>query len=148
MALHGHRMPRGEARNRVLEALALCSIGDVAQRWPGQLSGGQQQRPALARAIALHPAFLLLDEPFAGLDLALKQALFRQIFDLARRKHITLIMVTHDPLEAVHLCQRAIVLSQGTEAEMGNMADLIRRSEAELFRAFREEIAALSMTCG
>src|SRR5207302_7829754 len=100
LGLAGTRLTRSEARACTREALALCGIAALAARRPGRISGGQQQRVALARALAPRPRFLLLDEPFAGLDLVTRARLLREIAALAVERGVTLLLVTHDPLEA------------------------------------------------
>ena len=90
-------------RERAAQTLALCRIGELAARRPAQLSGGQQQRVALARAIAVRPRLLLLNEPFAGLDPALKAQLIAEVKVLTALHKITILSVTHDPGEAAAL---------------------------------------------
>jgi len=93
-------LSRADRRKRVTEALAMCRIAELAARKPAHLSGGQQQRAALARAIAVRPRLLLLDEPFSGLDIALKARLIAEVKTLSEQHGITLVAVTHDPGEA------------------------------------------------
>src|ERR671910_214664 len=107
-------------------ALALCSIEDLADRRPETLSGGQQQRVALARALAPEPRLLLLDEPFSGLDLVVKARLIDEVRRLAEERGFTVLLVSHDPLEAAPLCDRAVVLGRGEVEESGRLAELIQ----------------------
>jgi iron(III) transport system ATP-binding protein len=100
MALSAAPLSRTEKRLRIDESIVLCQIEGLEERKPGQLSGGQQQRAALARALAARPALLLLDEPFTGMDPALKSTLAADIRSLARDHSMTLLAVTHDPAEA------------------------------------------------
>ncbi|MGD9853785.1 MAG: ABC transporter ATP-binding protein, partial [Planctomycetaceae bacterium] len=79
LGLSGSHLSRQDSTRRINEAIELCGIAELANRRPGQLSGGQQQRAALARAMAVRPAFLLLDEPFSGIDLAIKAKLLDEI---------------------------------------------------------------------
>ena len=97
MGLAGQRLRHEEGRQRLRDALDVCGIAGLADRFPSQLSGGQQQRLALARAIAVHPRFLLLDEPFSGVDLATKVRLLAEIAGLARDCHFQVVLVSHDP---------------------------------------------------
>jgi ABC-type Fe3+/spermidine/putrescine transport system ATPase subunit len=140
MGLSGLALARREALTRTREALSLCGIEELASRKPGAMSGGQQQRVALARAVAVRPAFLLLDEPYAGLDLVLKSRLLPELRDLAALRDMTVILVTHDPLDAISLCRSAVVLDRGRVAESGPLADLLAAPRSELLRIFRDEI--------
>jgi iron(III) transport system ATP-binding protein len=85
----------------------------MEDRYPHELSGGQQQRVALARALAPRPALLLLDEPFASLDLDLRRALARELGDILRQENVTALLVTHDQEEAFALADRVGVMRQG-----------------------------------
>jgi iron(III) transport system ATP-binding protein len=144
LGLAGERLPRQEARTRAEESLTICGIADLADRKPGQLSGGQQQRVALARAMAARPTFLLLDEPFASLDLSTKDRLLAEIRSLAERQALTLIVVTHDPLEATTLCQHATVLDDGVLVESGSWDELLRSPQSALLRLFRDRVREIS----
>src|SRR5208283_5269964 len=139
MGLSGLALPRSEALARTLEALSLCGIEELADRKPGAMSGGQQQRVALARAVAVRPAFLLMDEPYAGLDLVLKSRLLPEVRKLAAWQNMTVILVTHDPLEAMSLCRSAVVLDQGSIVEAGPLTDLLDAPRSELLRTFHDE---------
>ena len=121
--------------------MSLCGIEDLAGRKPGTLSGGQQQRVALARAIAVRPTFLLLDEPYAGLDLVLKSRLLAEVRALAALQDMTVVLVTHDPLEAMSLCRSAVVLDQGRVVEAGPLTELLEAPRSELLRVFRDEFS-------
>jgi ABC-type Fe3+/spermidine/putrescine transport system ATPase subunit len=140
MGLSGLALSRREARLRTREALSLCGIEELADRKPGTMSGGQQQRVALARAIAVRPAFLLMDEPYAGLDLVLKSRLLPDVRQLAATQGMTVILVTHDPLDAMSLCRSAVVLDQGSIVESGSLMELLRAPRSDLLRAFRDEL--------
>jgi ABC-type Fe3+/spermidine/putrescine transport system ATPase subunit len=139
LGLSGLKLSRSEARARTQEALRLCGIEDLAHRKPGAMSGGQQQRVALARAIAVRPAFLLMDEPYSGLDLVLKSRLLAEVRTFAQLQDMTVILVTHDPLEAMSLCRSAVVLDKGRIVEAGPLTELLREPRSELLRVFRDE---------
>jgi ABC-type Fe3+/spermidine/putrescine transport system ATPase subunit len=141
MGLSGLALSRSEALERTHEALSLCGIEELAQRKPGSMSGGQQQRVALARAVAVRTAFLLMDEPYAGLDLVLKSRLLPQVRELASSQDMTLVLVTHDPLEAMSLCRSAVVLDQGRVVEAGPLTDLLEAPRSELLRVFHDEFS-------
>jgi ABC-type Fe3+/spermidine/putrescine transport system ATPase subunit len=138
LGLSGQSMSRREMRDRALEALRLCHIESLADRKPGTLSGGQQQRVALARAMAVKPDFLLLDEPFAGLDVVTKLRLFEEIERLVAGRKITVVLVSHDPLEAKALCQSAVVLKNGRVEEQGLLDELLSEPDSEILQVFRE----------
>ncbi|HKH43317.1 MAG TPA: ATP-binding cassette domain-containing protein [Thermoanaerobaculia bacterium] len=140
LGLSGARLPRIERIDRARQALALCSIEDLADRRPETLSGGQQQRVALARALALEPRLLLLDEPFSGLDLVVKARLIEEVHRLAEERGFTVLLVSHDPLEATPLCRAAVVLQAGEIEEAGPLAALLREPRSELLRAFRDQL--------
>ena len=141
MGLSGLALSRREALVRTHEALSHCGIEDLADRKPGAMSGGQQQRVALARAIAVRPAFLLMDEPYAGLDLVLKTRLLHEVRQFAALQDMTVILVTHDPLEAMSLCHSAVVLDQGNIVEAGPLTDLLRAPRSDLLRVFHGEFS-------
>jgi len=137
LGLSGFGFSRSRIRVQALDALKRCGIGDLANARPGRLSGGQQQRVAIARAIAVQPKFLLLDEPFAGLDLVTKDALFDQIAGLCRALGSTIILVTHDPAEVSQLCERVVVLDRGQVVESGRLGDLLQAPQSLLLRRFK-----------
>jgi ABC-type sugar transport system ATPase subunit len=138
LGLSGAGLIRQEAKTRAREALALCAIESLAERKPGTISGGEQQRAALARAIAGRPSYLLLDEPFSGLDLITKTKLLEEISALAVEQKITVLLVTHDPLEAMTLCRSALVLDNGRIAERGRWTNLLRTPQSPMLRIFRD----------
>jgi ABC-type Fe3+/spermidine/putrescine transport system ATPase subunit len=140
MGLSGLALRSAEAMARTREALDLCGIGELATRKPGTLSGGQQQRVALARAVAVRPAFLLMDEPYTGLDPVLKARLLPEVRELAASQGMTMILVTHDPREAVALCRSAVVLECGSVVEAGPLDELLQAPRSELLRVFRGEV--------
>jgi iron(III) transport system ATP-binding protein len=144
LGLAGSRLTRQESKARAWEALARCGIEDLAKRLPGRLSGGQQQRVALARALAVRPTFLLLDEPFSGLDLVTKARLLQEIATLARERQITVLLVTHDPIDAATLCRSAIVLEGGRVVENGPLQELLQSPCSELLRVFQRYLGGLT----
>lgn len=134
------RRSRQERQARAREVLSLCCIGELADRLPGTLSGGQQQRVALARALAPHPGFLLLDEPFTGLDLVLTAKLITDIRGLADQEEFTIVLVTHDVLEALALSSRVVVLDQGRVVESGQWDEVVQDPQSEILRVFRDRV--------
>jgi NitT/TauT family transport system ATP-binding protein len=104
------RVPKPEMRQRIAEALGMVGLGDRAGDYPWQLSGGMQQRVQLARALAVKPSALLMDEPFGALDALTKGSLQDQLQLVHGRTGATVLFVTHDIDEAVYLSDRIVVL--------------------------------------
>ena len=140
LGLAGSDLASHARGQRAVEALEACAIGDLARRRPDSLSGGQQQRVALARALAVRPQVLLLDEPFAGLDVTIKTRLYEQIRELCATFHLSLILVAHDPFEARALCHQAAVLEDGTIQESGALDALLANPESMTLGTFVEQL--------
>jgi iron(III) transport system ATP-binding protein len=119
--------PRAEIAKRVAELLTLVGLSEQAKKYPAQLSGGQQQRIALARALALSPGLLLLDEPLSALDARVRARLRGEIRDLQRRLGITTIMVTHDQEEALTMSDRIVVMNRGRIEQVGTPDEIYAR---------------------
>ena len=111
----------GEAqiRDKVMALLKLVQLDWVAQRYPHQLSGGQRQRIALARALAVEPKVLLLDEPFGALDAKVRKELRRWLRRLHDEMHVTSVFVTHDQEEAMEVADRIVVMNHGRIEQQG-----------------------------
>ncbi|MBP1921968.1 putative spermidine/putrescine transport system ATP-binding protein [Halorubrum alkaliphilum] len=116
-----------ERRDRANELLELVGIGEHAEKDPRQLSGGQQQRVGLARALAIEPRILLLDEPMTGLDAKLKKRLEEEIGSLLDELNVTTLYVTHDQEEAMVMCDRIAVLNDGRIEQIGTPAEIYER---------------------
>ncbi len=118
---------------RVATMLDLVGLGGLGKRYPHQLSGGQQQRVALARALAIEPAVVLLDEPFASLDAHLRASVRSDVQDIFRRAGTTAVLVTHDQDEALSVADRVAALRDGKIAQYAAPEDLYTRPvDAEL----------------
>ncbi|MFD8080420.1 ABC transporter ATP-binding protein [Kitasatospora sp. NPDC059722] len=151
----GFGLPRAERRSRVAELLDLIGLAGLGDRRPHQLSGGQQQRVALARALAPRPQLLLLDEPFAALDAALRAELRREVASTLRKAGTTAILVTHDQDEALAFADTIAVLREGRIAQAGTPDVLYHRpadaavarvlGEANLVPATRTPFGALAL---
>ncbi|WP_035383510.1 sulfate ABC transporter ATP-binding protein [Ferriphaselus sp. R-1] len=113
------RHTEAEIRRRVTHLLELVQLDWIADRYPSQLSGGQRQRIALARALAVEPRILLLDEPFGALDAKVRKELRRWLRHLHDELHITSIFVTHDQEEALEVADRVVVMNQGKIEQVG-----------------------------
>lgn len=118
------RPAEDEIRTRVYELLKLVQLDGFAHRYPPQLSGGQRQRIALARALAVEPTVLLLDEPFGALDAKVRKDLRRWLRQLHDELHITSVFVTHDQEEAMEVSDRVVVMNQGRIEQIGSPADI------------------------
>ncbi|MEL6529765.1 MAG: ABC transporter ATP-binding protein [Pseudomonadota bacterium] len=128
-------LPRGSAVEGWLEQVGLGGLG---QRYPHELSGGQQQRAALARAMAPDPRVLLMDEPFASVDIVLRRRLRRDCRRLLRERGATVVLVTHDPEEALDIGDRIAVMEAGRIVQFGTPQELYDHPAAasvgEIFR--------------
>jgi len=114
------RPSEAEIRRKVHELLGLVQLDWLADRYPSQLSGGQRQRIALARALAVEPKVLLLDEPFGALDAKVRKELRRWLRRLHDELHVTSIFVTHDQEEALEVADRVVLMNQGQVEQMGS----------------------------
>lgn len=113
------RLSAAAIRERVNELLALVQLESCANRYPEQLSGGQRQRIALARALAVQPSVLLLDEPFGALDAQVRKELRRWLRDLHHELNITSILVTHDQEEALEVADQIVLMQNGKVEQIG-----------------------------
>lgn len=118
------RASDAEIHRRVHELLNLVQLDWLADRYPPQLSGGQRQRIALARALAVEPKVLLLDEPFGALDAKVRKDLRRWLRRLHDDLHITSVFVTHDQEEALEVADRIVVMNQGRVEQIGTPQDV------------------------
>ncbi len=107
------RRPRAEVKHRVGELLELVQLARLGDRYPAQLSGGQRQRMGLARALAVDPKVLLLDEPFGALDARVRKELRAWLRRLHDETHTTTVIVTHDQEEAMEVADRVVVMNGG-----------------------------------
>jgi sulfate transport system ATP-binding protein len=121
------RPPDGEIRRRVGELLELVQLGPLGSRYPDQLSGGQRQRVGLARALAVQPKVLLLDEPFGALDAGVRKELRRWLRRLHDEIQITSVFVTHDQDEALEVADRVVVMRQGRIEQVGSPEEVYDR---------------------
>jgi sulfate transport system ATP-binding protein len=118
------RLRAAKIRERVFELLGLVQLAGYENRLPSQLSGGQRQRIALARALAIQPRILLLDEPFGALDAMVRKELRSWVKQLQRQLKITTIFVTHDQDEAIEIADRIVVMNSGHIEQIGTPAEV------------------------
>ena len=115
----GLRGSRGDRRARAFALLARVNLHDFADKMPADLSGGEQQRVALARAIAPKPHIMLLDEPFSGLDDRLRDSIRDETLNVMRDDGTAVVMVTHDPAEAMKMADQIILMRDGGVVQQG-----------------------------
>ncbi|MEF3367894.1 sulfate/molybdate ABC transporter ATP-binding protein [Methylocystis sp. 9N] len=140
------RPPRAEIKARVDELLQFVQLDGLGARYPAQLSGGQRQRIALARALAIEPRVLLLDEPFGALDARVRKDLRRWLRDIHKRTGLTTVFVTHDQDEAMELADRVVVLNEGRIEQIGTPEELYDRPASPFVISFVGEAVALPVT--
>jgi len=130
------KLDRATIDKRVAEAMALVRLEGYERQMPAQLSGGQQQRVALARALVMEPQVLLLDEPFAALDLKLRQAMQEELRRIHRAIGGTFVFVTHDQGEALALASRIAVMKDGRIEQLGTPEDIYLRPATHFIAGF------------
>ena len=128
--------PGISSKEEVEELSHLLGLEDHLNKRVDQLSGGQKQRVALARTMVMKPRILLLDEPLSALDGVIKESIKDRIKTIAREYHLTTIIVTHDPEEALTLSDRVLIIDQGTIAQYGRPAEIIQKPENDFVRKF------------
>jgi putative spermidine/putrescine transport system ATP-binding protein len=146
IGLKAQRWPRAKIATRVEEMLALVRLGDLAERTITALSGGQQQRVAVARALAVAPSLLLLDEPFSALDRKLREDMQVDLRRLLADRGITAIFVTHDQEEAMVLSDRIAVMRNGQIEQFADATTLYREPATRFVFEFVGQSTVLSGT--
>ena len=134
------RRPKAEVKERVARLLELVQLNGFADRYPAQLSGGQRQRMALARALAVEPDVLLLDEPFGALDARVRKELRAWLRRRHDEVHVTTIFVTHDQEEAMDLADQIVVMSHGQVEQVGGARELYDNPANEFVMTFVGEV--------
>jgi sulfate/thiosulfate transport system ATP-binding protein len=130
------KRPKAEIKARVNELLELVHLEQFAHRYPAQLSGGQRQRMALARALAVEPKVLLLDEPFGALDAQVRKELRSWLRRLHDEVNVTTVFVTHDQEEAMEVADEIVVMAGGEVQQIGSPDDLYERPSSEFVMSF------------
>jgi sulfate transport system ATP-binding protein len=137
------KRPKQEIDERVDELLGIVGLAGFQKRYPNQLSGGQRQRMALARALAVQPKVLLLDEPFGALDAKVREELRAWLRRLHDEVHVTTVLVTHDQEEAMDVADFIAVLNQGRIEQMGSPVELYEQPANDFVMGFLGPVARL-----
>jgi sulfate transport system ATP-binding protein len=137
------KRPKAEINKRVTELLKLVQIEQFGDRYPAQLSGGQRQRMALARALAVEPSVLLLDEPFGALDARVRKELRSWLRRLHEETHVTTVFVTHDQEEAMDVSDTIVVMEAGRIEQVGPPRELYEHPANEFVMGFIGEVNRL-----
>lgn len=130
------KRPKQEIAERVKMALQSTGLTHREESYPGKLSGGEQQRIALARAIAINPKVMLLDEPLSNLDAKLREEMRFEIKDLQKKFDFTIIYVTHDQAEAMALSDRMLVMDRGVVQQVGKPLDVYNKPANKFIFSF------------
>jgi sulfate/thiosulfate transport system ATP-binding protein len=130
------KRPKAQIRQRVHELLELVQLEGLAKRYPAQLSGGQRQRMGLARALAVDPEVLLLDEPFGALDARVRKELRAWLRRLHDETHTTTVIVTHDQEEAMEVADEVVVMNRGQIEQVAGPVELYERPANEFVMTF------------
>jgi sulfate transport system ATP-binding protein len=138
------KRPKAEITKRVNELLELVHLEQFAHRYPAQLSGGQRQRMALARALAVEPQVLLLDEPFGALDAQVRKELRAWLRRLHDDVHVTTVFVTHDQEEAMEVADSIVVMADGKIQQVGTPDELYERPASDFVMSFLGPVTTLA----
>ncbi len=135
------KRPKAEVRERVEELLGLVQLPGLGDRYPSQLSGGQRQRMALARALAVEPRVLLLDEPFGALDARVRADLRAWLRRLHDEIHVTTVLVTHDQAEAMDVADRIVVMNHAKIEQVGSPTEVYEQPSNAFVMGFVGPVA-------
>jgi sulfate transport system ATP-binding protein len=138
------KRPKAETEKRVAELLELVHLSQFAHRLPSQLSGGQRQRMALARALAVEPSVLLLDEPFGALDAKVRKELRDWLRRLHDDVHVTTVFVTHDQEEALEVADEIVVINEGRIEQIGTPDEVYDKPANDFVMGFLGEVTQLA----
>ena len=137
------RWSKEKIRHRVEELLQLVQLGGYGNRYPSQLSGGQRQRVSLARALAVQPRLLLLDEPFSALDAKVRKELRGWLRGLQEDTGVTTVIVTHDQEEAMEVADSIVVMNQGRIEQIGSPVEIYENPHSPFVMKFVGEVNVL-----
>jgi sulfate transport system ATP-binding protein len=137
------KRPKAETKAKVAELLELVGLAHLGERYPSQLSGGQRQRMALARALAVEPEVLLLDEPFGALDARVRKDLREWLRRLHDEVHVTTVIVTHDQEEAMEVADSVVVMQRGRIEQEGAPRELYEQPVNRFVMSFVGPVSEL-----
>ncbi len=146
--LRAEGVAKGQIEPRVMEALKTVQLDDCAKRRIPSLSGGQQQRIALARALAVNPTLLLLDEPLSNLDARLRDTMRREIRRICKERKLTAIYVTHDRQEALSMADRLAVMHEGVIQQLGRPEEVYNLPRNRFVASFLGDVNLLAGKTG
>ena len=139
----GARLSAADIKKRALDLLELVQLKGLERRFPAQLSGGQRQRVAFARALAIEPRLLLLDEPFGALDAQVRRELRRWLIEIHKETGHTTVFVTHDQEEALELADRVVVMRDGQIEQVGTPDEIYDEPNSPFMFSFIGESSTL-----
>lgn len=142
------KITKEESYSKAIELLKMVGLLDQKSKYPAQLSGGQRQRVAIIRTLALNPDIILFDEPMSALDANIRLTLQREIKDLQKRTHTTMIYITHDVEEAYLLSDKIMILNEGNIQQLDTPENIYKNPANEFVKSFvnghiQEKIQAL-----
>ena len=140
------KMPKSQIKDKVDDLLEIVGLAGFQTRYPSQLSGGQRQRMALARALAVDPQVLLLDEPFGALDAKVREDLRAWLRRLHDEVHVTTVLVTHDQAEALDVADRIAVLNEGRIEQIGTPTEVYDHPSNKFVMSFLGAVSSLNGT--
>lgn len=138
-------VPRRERHARAQKALERVGLGDQQQRWPQQLSGGMQQRVGLARALALDPPIMLMDEAFSALDPLIRSDMQTLLLELQAEQRRTIVFISHDLDEAIRLGDRIALMKDGQLLQCGSAQELLQHPANDQVRQFFQDVDAAAV---
>jgi sulfate transport system ATP-binding protein len=142
------RLSKSRIRDRVEELLQLVQLQGYDDRYPSQLSGGQRQRVSLARALAVQPDVLLLDEPFSALDAKVRKELRGWLRNLQEQTNVTTVIVTHDQEEAMEVADKIVVINEGRIEQIGTAEEIYDHPASPFVMRFVGEVNELETSSG
>lgn len=135
-ALLVHKIPKQIARETALKMLEAVGLSEHIKKYPKHLSGGQQQRVAIARTLALQPEIILFDEPMSALDVATRLSMRKELKDIQKNFHTTMIYVTHDQEEAFAMSDRIMVMDKGNISQLDTPINIVKNPANDYIKSF------------